>query len=162
MMAPDRIVSFKATSSAGSSRSAGVTLLELLIVVAIIGLLGAIGYPSYTAYVIRANHAAAQSVLLQIAERQALFFADTKAYSADLTQLGYVANGFMINDRGEQVADGDSSRVYNISLTNTSAITYTVNATPQLRQASQDYQCQTLTLAHTSMKGQSGSGDNCW
>lgn len=143
-------------------RSFGITLLELLIVVTIIGILAAIAYPSYVNYVIRTNRSAAKSVLVQVADRQEQHFSDNKRYAADLTRLGYSANGFMIDDRGAVVGATDADRLYEITLTDTSATTFTINAAPQLRQASYDDQCATLTLTHAGQKDHTGTGDDCW
>lgn len=141
---------------------AGLTLTELLVVMAIVSLLAAIGYPSYTSYVTRANRSAAKSVLLQVADRQEQFFADNKRYASDLTELGYASDGFAIDQQGAPVASGSSDRLYAISLTNTSATTFTVNAAPQLRQYDRDDQCGTLTLTHAGQKGHTGTGTSCW
>lgn len=145
-----------------SHRQSGVTLMELLVAVAIIGILSAVAYPSYTQYVTRTNRAAAQSVLLQVADRQEQFFADNKTYASDLTDLGYASNGFMVDETGAEVSTGSTDRLYSITLTNTSALTFTANAAPQLVQATRDDTCQTLTLMHTGARGQTGTGDNCW
>jgi len=146
-----------------SKRAArGMTLTEVLVVMAIVALLGAIGYPSYTGYMTRANRSAAKSLLLQIADRQEQFFADNKRYANDLTQLGYASNGFSIDKQGAPVAAGASTRLYTVSLTDTSATTFTANAAPELRQSERDTQCGTLTLTHAGQKGHSGAGEGCW
>jgi type IV pilus assembly protein PilE len=150
------------TAARSHSRMAGVTLLELLVTVAIIGILGAIAYPSYTNYVMRTNRVVGKSLLLQVADRQEQFFADNKRYTTDLTQLGYNANGFMVDDQGAYVADADANRLYRISLTNATATTFTANAAPQLNQATRDTNCQTLTLTHRGLKGQTGASTDCW
>jgi type IV pilus assembly protein PilE len=143
-------------------RSSGITLLELLVVIAIIGILGAIAYPSYVQYVTRTHRSVAKGMLLQVADRQEQFFADNKRYAGDLTQLGYIADGFMIDDQGQAVADGDAGRLYAIALTNTSALTFTANAVPELAQATRDVRCQTLTLSHTGQRSQTGVSTDCW
>lgn len=143
-------------------RERGMTLIEVLVVVTIVSLLAAIGYPSYTTYVTRAQRSAAKSLLLQIADRQEQFFADNKRYANDLTQLGYASDGFAIDKQGAPVPAESSARLYAISLTNTSATTFTANAAPQLRQNERDTQCGTLTLTHAGQKGQSGAGEGCW
>jgi len=144
------------------NRSSGVTLLELLIVLVIVAILGAVGYPSYLDYITRSNRAVAKGMMVMIADRQEQFFADNKRYAANLTELGFAANAFMIDDQGTAVADDDGERLYGISLTNTSATTFTVNAAPELRQATHDTQCGTLTLAQGGLRGTSGGGDRCW
>ena len=67
----------------------GFTLGELLVVMAIIAILTAIAYPSYMAYKVRANRAAAQSLLMDLANRQQQYFLDARSYSASLSTLGY-------------------------------------------------------------------------
>ncbi len=143
-------------------RYRGVTLLELMIVVAIISILATIAYPSYQGYITRTNRSAAKSALLEAANRQEQFFADNKRYAADLADLGYGGSAFMINSQGEPVPDLSSKRCYGLSLTNVTAMTYTMNATPQLEQASHDTQCGALTLTHTGIRGQSGVSTKCW
>ena len=113
-------------------------------------------------YITRANRAAAKSLLLQVADRQEQFFANNKRYADDLSDLGYAADGFMIDDQGAFAADGSDDRIYAIRLTNTTPLTYTVNAVPQLRQAAHDAQCLTMTLTHTGVRSQTGASTECW
>ena len=142
--------------------SRGFSLSELLVVIAIISVLGAIGYPSYTNYVTRANRSAAKSLLLQIADRQEQFFADNKRYANDMTQLGFATDGFAIDNQGAPVSPSSYDRLYAVSLSNTSATTFTVNAAPLMGQLTRDTDCGTLTLTHAGQKGQSGGGGSCW
>ena len=134
----------------------------MMVVVAIVTILASIGYPSYMGYITRVNRVAAKSMLLQVADRQEQFFANNKQYTSDLTALGYAANGFMVNDQGAFTADGAGDRIYQITLTNTTPMTYTINAVPQLRQAGHDSQCMTLTLTHTGVRSQTGASTECW
>ena len=145
-----------------NDRQSGVTLLELMIVVAIIAIIASAAYPLYTQYVVRAKRAAGTTMLLQVADRQQQFFMDNKQYASSLESLGFTANPFMMNEQGAVVADADPERVYNISLSDTSATSYTATAEPQEQQAEKDTECASLTLTHTGEKGQSGGGTNCW
>lgn len=140
----------------------GMTLIELLVVIAIIGVLAMIGYPSYTQYVTRSNRAVGKSVLLQVADRQEQFFANRKTYAADLTDLGYAANVFGVDNQGAQTPVADADTIYALSLAAVTPTTFTLNATPQHSQASRDSDCLTLTLTHAGDKGQTGPGTNCW
>lgn len=144
------------------TRQRGVTLLELMVVVAIITILASIGYPSYMNHITRANRTAAKSFLLQVADRQEQFFANNKRYANDLTDLGYGANGFMIDDTGAMTAAGAGDRIYQITLAAATPVTYTLNAVPQLRQAGHDAQCLTLTLTNAGQRGQTGPSTECW
>lgn len=148
---------------AGSrARQTGVTLIEMMVVVVVLAILAAYAFPSYAQFIVRTKRNAGTSMLLQVADRQQQFFMDNKQYATTFTALGFPAATFMITDDGSFCADGDADRVYNFSLTNTSATTYTVTATPQLMQATRDTDCGNLTLTHTGLKGNSAGGGNCW
>jgi type IV pilus assembly protein PilE len=135
----------------------------VLIVVVIIGILAAVGYPSYLQYVTRAKRTTAKSVLTQVADRQEQYFADNKQYADTMTQLGYSANPFAINDDGAQVPAANTSRIYLVQLANTGGTTtFTAQAVPQLSQATRDAKCATLTLTHQGLRGQTGTSTDCW
>jgi type IV pilus assembly protein PilE len=144
------------------SKQKGVTLMELMIVVVIIGIIAAIAYPSYTQFIAKTKRAAGTSVLLQIADRQQQFFMDNKQFATKFTSLGYASDAMMVNEDGTIVTASDSRRTYKIALSGASATAYTVEAIPQLVQASKDADCGTMTLTNSGVKGHSGSGDNCW
>ena len=101
-------------------------------------------------------------MLLQIADRQQQFFMDNKQYAANMTSLGYATESISISDDGKVISATDDDSVYAISLSNTTAITYTLTATPQFQQAKRDTKCGDLTLTNTGERGQSGAAKNCW
>ncbi len=146
----------------GYDRQAGVTMIELMIVIVIIAIIASAAYPLYTQYVVRAKRSVGTTMLLQVADRQQQYFMDHKRYASSLESLGFSSNPFMMNDQGALVADGDPSRIYGISLSDTTATTYTATAEPQENQAEKDTQCASLTLTHAGEKGHSGSGTKCW
>lgn len=63
----------------------GFTLIELMITVATVGILSAVAYPSYTQYMIRANRAAAQAEMMDIANRQQQFLLTDRSYASKIT-----------------------------------------------------------------------------
>lgn len=67
--------------------SCGFTLIELAVVVAIIGILASIAYPNYTEYVRRGHRADAQSILMDISQRQRQYFTDNRSYADTLEKL---------------------------------------------------------------------------
>lgn len=69
----------------------GFTLIEVMIVVVIVAILATIAYPSYQQYVIRSNRAAAQAVMMDLANRQQQFLMANRAYASEtqLTNSGF-------------------------------------------------------------------------
>ena len=148
------------------ARVRGFTLIELMITVTILGILAAIAYPSYTQYVTRSKVGLAKSSLVQVMDRQAQFYVDNKGFATDLTDLGFGENGFAIDRNGKEVASTSSDRIYIISLANgASATAFTVQAVPQLTQATNDTKhtrCGTLSITNTGIRSVSGSNTDCW
>ena len=70
------------------ARTRAFTLIELLIALALVATLATVAYPNYVSYKVRANRAAAQALMLDLASRQQLYFLDARAYAGSLAQLG--------------------------------------------------------------------------
>jgi len=70
-------------------KRSGFSLIELMIALAIIAILAAIALPSYREYVLRSNRRAAQTSMVDIANREQQYFAANRAYANKAT-LGYV------------------------------------------------------------------------
>ncbi len=145
-----------------SCKQRGITLLELMIVVAIISMIAAFAYPSYTQYIVKTKRTAATSTLLQIADRQQLFFMDNKRYAGDLTDLGLAANPLYVSDDGNSVAAGDADAVYLFTLAGVAATTYTASAAPLAGQLKRDTDCGTMTLNQAGTRDALLGGDDCW
>lgn len=60
----------------------GITLIELMIVVAVVAILAAIAYPSYQDQIRKSRRSAAQSVLMDAAQKEHQLFLDVRSYSA--------------------------------------------------------------------------------
>lgn len=63
----------------------GFTLIELMITVAVVAILAAVAFPSYQQYVIRGKRAAAQSEMMDIANRQQQFLLANRSYASKAT-----------------------------------------------------------------------------
>ena len=74
-------------NSAPIELSRGFTLVELVIVIAIVAILVTVALPAYQDYIIRANRGAAQSYLMDVAQKQQLYFNDARTYAADTATL---------------------------------------------------------------------------
>jgi len=140
----------------------GFSLIELMIVVAIIAVISAFAYPSYDRYVIKTKRSVAQNALLQVADRQQQFFMDNKRFAADITNLGFPANPYVVDDNGTSTVASDADAAYSLSLSNVTATTWTATATPLNSQLSRDTYCGSLTITQTGAKSKSGASDECW
>jgi len=140
----------------------GFSLIELMIVVAIIAIISAFAYPSYQRYVIKTKRSVAQNALLQVADRQQQFFMDNKSFAANMTNLGFPANPYVVDDSGTPTVASDGDAVYSLSLSNVTATTWTATAAPLQGQLSRDTYCGSLSITQTGAKGKSGASDDCW
>ena len=130
-------------------------MIELLITVVIVGILSAVAYPSYLQYVVKAKRSAAESFILEVASRQEQYNLDARQYASTLTILGVTSIP----------AEVSSSYTVTLAADNSAAPpTYTVTATPNASQLSQDAKCATLTINQSGTKGISGTGTvaTCW
>ncbi len=62
-------------------RNRGFTLIELVIAMVVIGILVAVAFPSYQAHLIKGYRAAAQSYLMDVAQKQQQYLLDNRAYA---------------------------------------------------------------------------------
>lgn len=69
-------------------RSAGFTLIEIMIVVVVVSILASIALPSYQDSVRKSRRSSAQSFLLEVAQKQQQKFSSSRRFSSDLAGLG--------------------------------------------------------------------------
>jgi type IV pilus assembly protein PilE len=129
----------------------GFTLIELLIVIAIIGILTAIAYPSYIEFVERGRRNDAKAVLLEASQYMERQF----------TEKGSYAGATLPSSFTKSPREGDAW--YNISVSNLTAATYTLDAAPKTGWTPR--KCGTLTVNQLGTKTRSDASDtvaNCW
>lgn len=101
------------------SRSRGFTLIEMVVVLAIIGILAAIAYPMYQNQVRKSNRAAAQAVMMDIANKQQFYLSSQRQYASSYADLGVTLASDVTRFYAIAVAAADGTPP-----------TFTVTATP--------------------------------
>ncbi|NQZ26565.1 MAG: type IV pilin protein [Colwellia sp.] len=118
----------------------GFTLIELMIAVAIVGILATVAYPSYVDYVVRSNRSEAPRELVRLANLQEQLFVDSRAYTADMSDLV-----------GTSTVYETPNKHYKISATVVGS-TFTLTATAQGTQATNDTDCIKIEITDTGSK----------
>ena len=148
-------------------RSAGFTLIEVMIVVVIIGILSSIAYPSYQDYVKQARRADAQASLMELAQFMERHYTSKGGYLADGQSGSAPSLPFSSSPK-----DG-ANAAYTLALSTGktygfTAQTYRLEAKP-INMMAKD-KCGTLTLDYRGKRGievggKSGSASeisSCW
>jgi type IV pilus assembly protein PilE len=118
---------------------AGFTLVELVVTMAILAILASIALPSYLEYLKKGRRAAAQSMMMDVAQRQQQYLLDARSYASDLATLGVTT-------------PADVSAYYTVTVAGADGTppTFTVTATPIAGTAQADD--GTLTLDNAGVK----------
>lgn len=128
-------------------KTRGFTLVELLITVAIVGILATVAYPSYNDFVVRSNRSEAPRELVRLANLQEQLYVDSRAYTADMTDLG-----------SDLVATYETANKYYKISSSVVGSTFTLTATAQGTQAISDTECLAITITDTGSKAPA----TCW
>lgn len=140
----------------GYQRTAGLTLVELMVVVAVLSILAGIAYPLYSNQAQKARRADAKVALETIALAQERIYTIQGSYATALSnstlQLSPALSG------------GDSEDgYYTVTLTSVNAGQgFTLTATAAGAQAD-DSDCASFTINHTGQKtATDANSTNCW
>jgi type IV pilus assembly protein PilE len=143
-------------------RSAGFTIVEIMIVIVVVGVLMLIALPGYQQQSLKTKRALAKSELQGLMARQEQYFVNNRQYATSLADLG-LGNPYSIDSDSNRVATDADSRIYTIALASATTASYTLTATPQLDQARDSY-CGTMQITSTGVKTVTGSAGSaeCW
>lgn len=132
----------------------GFTLIELLVTIIIIGILSSIAYPSYLSYVQKARRTEAQSTLIDLANRQEMYYLDHRVYATNLdSDLGMGANPLITENGYYSIATSSA---------NSTAVGFTLTATAISSQVA-DSDCARLSITQNHDKtATNANGTNCW
>lgn len=131
--------------------AAGFTLIELMIVVAVIGILAAIAYPSYQCYVERSQRSSAVAVMMEGSQFMERFFTTNNQYSLDTAGQ----NVSVTFPASLLVSPREGAPRWNLALSNVTATTYTLSATPIVASACTPA-CGTLTTNQLQQRTANG------
>ena len=141
-----------------SCRSAGFTLIELMIAVLILGILVAIAMPQYQQYVTNSYQSTCAAKLVEMSNQMERIFTENQTYQPG----GSAPSANDLVNTATCPADTQPAP-YNLSVNVPDDTSYTLSATPQGRQANNS-DCGTLTLDQAGVRtaGGSASGEECW
>lgn len=133
----------------------GFTLIELMVTVAIIAILAAIAYPSYMEYLKKGRRGAAQTFMMEVANKESQYLLDARNYAVS-GDIAAITNNSTGTPPGLGLTvPSDVSAYYDLKVdpaVATSPPSYTITATPKGTQVSDG----TLTLDHQGAKTRNG------
>jgi type IV pilus assembly protein PilE len=101
----------------------GFTLIELMITLVVVGILTALVYPSFLDSIRKGRRSDAYAAINAIQQAQERFRANNASFSSSIT------NAVDADPRGLAMAANSGNGLYALSLSNVSAVNYTVLAT---------------------------------
>lgn len=147
-----------------SWRSAGFTLMEIMIVVLIISILAGIAYPTYMKNVQRTNRVAAEGCLSQLSSYMERYYTTYLRYDKAGNGTGAAANALPSLDCSSTQQSG---RYYTFAFDTgqPAQTTYKIKATPIAgTQQARDAVCAALSLDQGGQRYVGGTGQvaDCW
>lgn len=136
-------------------RTAGFTLIEVMITVVIVAILASVALPAYKSSVRKARRAEAHALLQAAQLGQEKFRMNNDTYASAFTDTAFSR---VCTWSGSDCMS--QNRYYRLTASGASASGFTLTATPQGDQAN-DSTCSTIVLAQTN-SGMSYTPSDCW
>jgi type IV pilus assembly protein PilE len=140
----------------GSARTAGFTLVELMVSIVVATILITIAVPSYTNQIRKSRRTDARAAVLDLAQREERFMSTQGSYTTTPSNLGYSGPNF-------PVTLGDNFYTLAVTVTPATATApaaYTVTALPINGQL-KDSPCQSFTVNNLGVQASTPS-TTCW
>jgi len=132
------------------SHGNGFTLIEMVTVIAIIGILASFAIPTYNNHIQSSRRTDAMTALLSVQSDQTMWRANNVSYATNL-----------IGDLGWGSTDTPEG-FYTISLSNISATTYTITATPKTGTSQENDTCGSYILTQDGPDISTSNKKLCW
>ena len=135
-----------------TSKTRGMTLIELLIVFTIVVILASFVLPSWNSQIQKARRADARNILMSVQVEQEKYRADTGSYAPSMSALGF-------SNRNSTASD-----YYNISIISSSETAFVAIATPQTNGGQDNDLCGTFAVDQSgpNESGVYASISECW
>lgn len=154
-------------SNSGRRGLAGFTLVELMITVAVVGILAAIAYPSFNEQMRKARRSDAVTALMEVANREEIFFSNFNTYTTDLTPSADPCAGATC---GINYVSSSPEGHYDLTIAAGGSgigTSFTASAAPVASGPQSGDKCGTFTLTDTGLQGITGGATGvtaaqCW
>ncbi len=150
------------------ARTAGFTLIELVIVMLIVTILAAVALPSYASYIAKARRADAKSQLMQVAQYMRAFYAANDSFVQDRAAnsvLGQIPPALL-------QSPADATKIYGLLIPESTLTdgSFEIRMSPVAGGRMSTDQCGVFTLTSTGVRGvmigevagEAALRDQCW
>ena len=142
-------------------RTAGFSLIELMVVVAVVALLATLATANYRSYMLRTNRNEGRIALMQIQAAQEKYFLQNNAYATTMALVIAPTTSGGLGVTSLTAGGVTPNGYYTISFAAAAANTYTVQAVATGAQANDTAACRTFTVNDPGVRTPADS-TGCW